>query len=82
MDEPAAGRHAGQDGRQRQDGQGEQTTHPEQRERGQPTDGGVSIEPGAREHPELNGGPRPVAAGQAVGDSVAGQPGGDDGRHP
>ena len=51
----------------------------EQRERGQPADGGVGVEPGGGEHAELDGGAGRVAAGQAVGDRVAGQPGGDHG---
>ena len=44
-----------------------------------PPDGGVGVEPGGGEHAELDGGAGRVAAGQAVGDCVAGQPGGDDG---
>ena len=42
--------------------------------------GGVSVEPRGGEHAELNGGARRVAAGQGVGDRVAGQPSGHHGK--
>ena len=79
MDEPGAGRRAGQHGGQREDGQRQQAADAEQGEGGQAAHGGVGVEPGGGEHAELDGGAGRVAAGQAVGDRVAGQPGGDDG---
>src|SRR5689334_17644730 len=45
MGEPAADRHPGQDGGQREDGQRQQAADPEQRERGQAANGGVGVEP-------------------------------------
>jgi hypothetical protein len=77
MGQSAADRRAGQDGGQHEDGQHEQAADAEQRERGQAADGGVGVEPGGGQHAELDGGAGRVAAGQAVGDRVAGQPGGD-----
>ena len=79
MDEPGLGRGAGQDDGQREQGQRQQSADAEQRERGQPADGRVGPEPRGGEHAELDGGACRVAAGQAVGNRVAGQPGGDHG---
>ena len=78
-DEPGTGRRAGQDDGQHEQGQRQQSADAEQPERGQPADGRVGVEPRGGEHAELDGGACRVAARQAVGDRVAGQPGGDHG---
>ena len=47
MDQPGTDRRAGQDGGQREQGQRQQSADAEQRERGQPANGRVGVEPAA-----------------------------------
>ena len=78
VDQSSAGRGAAyEDDRQRKDRKGQETPHPQQRERSEAAHRGPGVLSAGGQHPELHGGAHRSTAGHDQTDGVAGQLGGD-----